>query len=108
MTMLGPDPSPILLVSNFGERHDMPIKKGAILDLEISNIAFGGKGLMGLTTPDMEVFGVGGKGERAGGTGLCVWGLGEGVGLLPKRESSTFFWSEGTDSRLSMADNGGG
>ena len=99
MTMLGPDPSPILLIR---------LRFATPSGLVAPTLPFGGKGLMGLTTPDMEVFGVGGKGERAGGTGLCVWGLGEGVGLLPKRESSTFFWSEGTDSRLSMADNGGG
>ena len=35
-------------------------------------LPFVGNGLTGLTTPDMAFLGVGGKGERAGGIGLCI------------------------------------
>jgi hypothetical protein len=97
--MLGAVPSPMLLI-----RLRFALPSGLVAP----TLPFVGNGLTGLMTPDIDVLGVGGKGERAGGTGLCVCGLGDGDGLLPKRESRAFFWSAGTDSRRSMSDRGGG
>jgi hypothetical protein len=99
MTILGAVPSPILLI-----RLLFAIPSGLVAP----TLLFAGSGLTGLMTPDMDVLGVGGNGDRAGGIGLCIWGLGDGDGLLPKRESNVFFCSEGTDSRRSMPDRGGG
>jgi hypothetical protein len=64
-------------------------------------LPFSGKGLTGLITPDMVVFGVGGRGLRLGGIGLCVCCNGAGTrgssgfgeGLLNSARSA-FFWSE--------------
>ena len=98
MTMLGtPLPSPMLEILLL---FVMPS------GLVVPTLPFMGSGLTGLTTPDMVFLGVGGKGERAGGIGLCIRGFGEGEGLLPKRDSRVFFWSEGTESRRSMEDAG--
>jgi hypothetical protein len=68
-------------------------------------LPFSGRGLTGLITPDMVVFGVGGRGLRLVGIGLCVCcndagtrepsGFGEG---LLNSASSAFFWSEGKAS----------
>jgi hypothetical protein len=64
-------------------------------------LPFSGNGLTGLITPDMVVFGVGGRGLRLAGIGLCVCcngtgtrgssGFGEG---LPNSARSVFFWSD--------------
>jgi len=97
--MLGAVPSPMLLI-----RLLFAIPSGLVAP----TLPFVGSGLTGLTRPDTVVLGVGGKGERAGGIGLCVWGLGDGDGLLPNRESRAFFWAAGTDSRRSISDKGGG
>lgn len=97
--MLGAFPSPMLLM-----RLLFAIPSGLVA----LTLPFAGSGLTGLTRPDMDVFGVGGRGDRAGGTGLCIWGFGDGDGLLPKSESNAFFCSEGTDSRRSMPEMGGG
>jgi hypothetical protein len=63
-----------------------------------------GRGLTGLITPDICVFGVGGSGLRLAGIGLCVCcndagtrgPSGFGDGLL-NSASSVFFWSAETD-----------
>jgi len=99
ITILGAFPSPMLLM-----RLLFAIPSGLVA----LTLPFAGSGLTGLTRPEMDVFGVGGRGDRAGGTGLCIWGFGDGDGLLPKSESNAFFCSEGTDSRRSMPEMGGG
>lgn len=92
---------------------ESPILEMRLRDAKSEGLAawlpFSGSGLTGLITPDMAVFGVGGRGLRSAGTGLCdccsVAGTrtasGFGDGLL-KRASKAFFCSEGTESRRSV------
>lgn len=61
MTMLGAVPSPILLIL---------LRFAIPSGLTAPALPFVGKGLTGLMTPDIDVFGVGAKGERTGGIGL--------------------------------------
>lgn len=99
MTILGGAASPIL---------EMRLRD-AISEGLAFWLPFSGSGLTGLIRPDMAVFGVGGKGLRPAGTGLCDCCSGAGTrapsgfgdGLL-KSASRAFFWSDGAESRRSV------
>jgi hypothetical protein len=81
---------------------DSPILDILLRDVKSAGLTvwlpFSGRGLTGLITPDMAVFGVGGIGLRPVGIGLCTCCRGAGMrgpsgfgeGLL-KRASRVFF-----------------
>lgn len=93
MTILGGRPSPILDI-----RLRAAGSEGLVVWLVVW-LPFSGNGLTGLTTPDMVVFGVGGRGLRDVLCGDAATtdpsGFGDG---LPKRASRVFFCSEGSGS----------